>query len=586
MSAMNSDTPAPQVFTAALVDAVLNGQPAYPLSMPPMPPVRTNGVWMAWEDVFGPQPQIMMPIPDALRQRVLAASTQGTLLVFDPASGTTLAADESGVFRPLDGPQPDGPGPDGPQPAPSMGFYQVARVGVDVILDNLTNGPVSNSITIPFEAGYPIGTLQEVNVLVDGAAYRGATELVAPAINGGITVDTSFLENGDHTFQVQVGWLNIDMSDPNSFLIHQISDPFTLTVSNIIYYPDWVDNVSELGYAVYFARTTCTNADWQIDIYDVNTNYVQSLTGHTTDGIIEAYWDMVDTNGVTRTNIDVDPEFSSVITVGDPTSKKAPTQPVPYPYPAHGAWTISYQDTFSYMVNSNMYYNAVYMMGSLGANAGGAYTVFPSSPSNGQCFPIRYTNIHQALNFGWVRADENALLNLLTNRVMRNFYYNGHGGPNSISIFLSKDKFAQALKRQPFRFVFLDACSTANGGLAGAFGINYTGPRQLSDFQKDKSRPRAYLGYTRDVAYCENGSFIDPITGDTFPQRVRPEVTYFLTNFEFYWYFNYDLTTSIANAINDTPYVGPGWQTGEDLKLVGYSWLGLDAYNYKTDWSN
>jgi len=93
-----------------------------------MPPVWTNGVWMAWEDVFGPMPPIMMPIPDGLRERVLVASTQGTLRIFDPASGTTFSADASGTLTPLDGPQPDGPQPDGPQPAPSMGFYRVINV--------------------------------------------------------------------------------------------------------------------------------------------------------------------------------------------------------------------------------------------------------------------------------------------------------------------------------------------------------------------------------------------------------------------------------------------------------------------------
>ena len=86
-------------------------------------------------------------------------------------------------------------------------------------------------------------------------------------------------------------------------MIHRWSDPFTLTVSNVIYYPDWCDQVGELGFSAYYAKTTCTNADWQIDIYDVRSNFVQRLIGHTDDGIIEAYWNLTDTNGVIRTNI-------------------------------------------------------------------------------------------------------------------------------------------------------------------------------------------------------------------------------------------------------------------------------------------
>jgi len=222
-------------------------------------------------------------------------------------------------------PQPESDGDSGGDP-PSCGFYRVVRDGVHVVgLTNLTSGPVSNSITLSFEAGNAIGTLQEVNVLVDGVACRGADALVGPPFYPGtITVDTAFLENGDHTFQVQAGWLNPDIGDLNNFMFHRVSDPFTLTVSNVIYYPEWEDEVGELGFSAYFAKTTCTNADWQIDIYDVRSNLVQTLTGHTDDGTIEAYWNLVDTNGVTRTNMDFDPEFSSIITVADPVKKPTP----------------------------------------------------------------------------------------------------------------------------------------------------------------------------------------------------------------------------------------------------------------------
>jgi hypothetical protein len=53
----------------------------------------------------------------------------------------------------------------------------------------------------------------------------------------------------------------------------------------------------------------------------VRGKFVQRLSGHTTDGIIEAYWHMKDAKGVLRTNSDKDPEFSSVVTVEDRTNK-------------------------------------------------------------------------------------------------------------------------------------------------------------------------------------------------------------------------------------------------------------------------
>ena len=83
--------------------------------------------------------------------------------------------------------------------------------------------------------------------------------------------------------------MNPDFDDRNNFTFTRISDPATITVSNVIYSPDWEEEMGEYGFSAYFAKTTCTDADWHIDIYDVNTNFVQWLAGHTGDGLIEVY---------------------------------------------------------------------------------------------------------------------------------------------------------------------------------------------------------------------------------------------------------------------------------------------------------
>ena len=75
-------------------------------------------------------------------------------------------------------------------------------------LSNLTAGPVSNTITVSFEAGNSVGTLFEVSLLVDGVPCRGADALVGPPFYpGALALDTAFLENGNHTLQVVGGWL-------------------------------------------------------------------------------------------------------------------------------------------------------------------------------------------------------------------------------------------------------------------------------------------------------------------------------------------------------------------------------------------
>jgi hypothetical protein len=486
-------------------------------------------------------------------------------------------------------PFPGGGGTNGSpyQWAPGAGYYQVARDGVHVIgLSNLLSSPVSDTITFTFEAANSVGTVQDANVMVDGAWSRGASAIFGSPFSGTLTVDTSFLENGDHTFQIVVGWLNPDVGDANNFMFQRQSDPFTLTVSNAVFYPEWVDSIPENGPSAYFAETIYTNADWQIDIYDVGTNHVKTLTGHTTNGIIEAYWDLMDESSVMRTNIDTDPEFSATFSVASKPPKKSPPKPKDYPYPAHGTWAIAYQDTFQNMANSNRYYNAFSLFGSIGADFGGAYTVLPSNPTNGQTWPMRYpisTNADPMPEKRW--ADDRALRTLLTNRNCRNFYYNGHGGPNNFGYFMNTSALTADLKHQPYRFVFLDGCFTANGGLSGAFGIGFSQEVDIDVFQKSKSRPRAFLGYSKKVYYYEGGgNFFDSDTGGTYSQRVRPEIHEFLTNFEFYWSFGYGLYLALDNAIYDTPSLPDIWQNGKALKLFGYYDLGVDEYNVSSDW--
>jgi hypothetical protein len=514
-------------------------------------------------------------------------------VILDPSTGQWVSGSGYTISQPSlnrrqpDDPQPqDDPGNGGSPPDP--GFYQVVRDGVYIVgLTNLTSAPVSNTVTLSFEAGNAVGTLQEVYLLVDGLPCRGADGLLGPPFYPGtITLDTAFLENGDHTIQLEAAWLNPDLDDVNNFTFVRDSDPAIITVSNVIYYPDWEEEMGEYGFSAYFVETTCTNADWQIDIYDVNTNFVQTLTGHTDDGLIEAYWDLMDTNGVIRTNIDTDPEFSATITVADPVKKTIPKKKPVTAYPTHGQWVIAYQDTFSFCASSNYNYEAIYDFGGIASQFGGAVTYFPSSPTNGQTFPLRYPYTNPVVNVTvpTMLLDMHALESLLKESNSRNFYYNGHGSASGIAGYLNSAMIKNDLKGCYYRFVFLDACSTAKGSLAASFGINSTTTQPLSYYQQRGIRPRAFLGYDHNVWYAETGSFYDPYDGGTYTRRVKEEVWEFLGNFEFYWYYGYfgtDLASALYNAYNDTPSLPYGWENGNGLQLYGYAGLGIDDYNWR-----
>ncbi len=541
-----------------------------------------------------PADGLRLPVPLAIYPPGIDLS--GYIIIWPDGSTSEWSAKLVEGWQAIQQAERDGPETEdaGGGAEPGTGFYWVVRDGVHIVnLAGLTNGFKDGSISIVFEAGNERGGLLDASLLVDGTRYRGATPLIAPGINGRMTVDTSFLENGDHSVQLKVTWSNPDIMDVENTIFERYSDAFTLSVSNEVYFPDWQDELAELGNSSLFAKTVHSNAAWKIDIYDVSNNFVQTLTGTAVDDVIEASWDMMDWQGNFRTNGAVDTDFYSFITIpyggimplsnqGKPTPPKKAVNP----YPEHGSWAIAYQDIFQGFVRSNMLFDAIYQFGGLGAQFGGAYTVFPSNPTNGQVFPLRYPFTNNPVSFLTFDRDDKALLTLLTNASRRNFYYFGHGTPNGIAGLLTSETISYALRRHYYRFVFLDGCSTAAGALPAAFGINFNSPKPLSYFQKHGMRPRAYMGNSIKVKYAHGGEYIDPSTGLKAYGNIPESVAYFKTNFQFYWYFNYDLVSAVYYAIQATPYLGPEWDTGEYLKIYGYDGLRIDEYNWKSDWSN
>jgi len=107
-------------FSQAMTTAVAAGATTYFMEPPPMPPVRvqTNGVWawVPWEEVYGPQPLIEVPIP---RQ-------------FLGTSAPLLSRPVPSSPGPMDGPQPDPPSSQTTvlQPMPFVWFGNTGSIGI------------------------------------------------------------------------------------------------------------------------------------------------------------------------------------------------------------------------------------------------------------------------------------------------------------------------------------------------------------------------------------------------------------------------------------------------------------------------
>lgn len=102
----------------------------------------------------------------------------------------------------------------------------------------------------------------------------------------------------------------------------------------------------------------------------------------------------------------------------------------------------------------------------------------------------------------------------LTDLTVRNLYYFGHGSNDSFGLADRQYQISvadlngwlhnafnplQGLNRHPYRFVFLDGCSSAKGNLSPAFGIP-KGRVALGEFTTKRGlRPRAFMGWDKDM---------------------------------------------------------------------------------------
>ncbi|HOF71272.1 MAG TPA: DUF6345 domain-containing protein [Verrucomicrobiota bacterium] len=110
-----------RMMPSYIEDAIAKGEKSYFIEPPPMPPVYTNGEWVSWEKVYGPQPLTEVPIQD--EYFTLAAAIDQQAKEYSGSSG-------GGVT--LDGPGDSGSGSQTTvlRPIPSVWFGKNGTVGI------------------------------------------------------------------------------------------------------------------------------------------------------------------------------------------------------------------------------------------------------------------------------------------------------------------------------------------------------------------------------------------------------------------------------------------------------------------------
>ncbi|MDH7503117.1 MAG: hypothetical protein QHJ82_10485 [Verrucomicrobiota bacterium] len=430
-------------------------------------------------------------------------------LIFDPATSEWLKG--TGYVREVgktDGPLGLGPmegdGGEGTNAAPETGFYRVVRVGPNLI--GLTNGmTVSGVLQIPVEVGSPDGQLVTVTLIENGSPvgedsiHVSPFELPVPLL----TLDTTRLSNGVHEIAAIARWqIGGSTNEETGGSFEADCPSISVVVSNEISFPNWMPHFGQLGNTLLIsAQSAHTDTDWWIDIYGANAGYIGTFAGHTYDGTIYGWWDLVGPppDFIHYTN---EPwfEFKVSTPYADPPIR---TYKHTDPWPSPGGWVIVAHHAFDNILDHESLYEEI--DGFVGLAQSSGYTVRPN-PQDGHAFALRFRET--GANGDWATFRQ-ALFHPLS----RNLVYFGHGGPNGLgydqsntnrSILASEIAARLATipkgltNRHGYRMVILDGCSTAAGTLPESFGIIHKENVPSIDYVNASMRFSAFAGWSAD----------------------------------------------------------------------------------------
>jgi len=530
--------------------------------------------------------------------------------IFDPATGDSVSG-ANYVSTPLlarqtqlaqDVPMPSGdPQPldsTNPLPAPTTGFFQVFHI--PSFPASITNYTFDGPLFIPIDFADYQQRVENIQVLIDGQPMQDAEYMAYDGnTNWGAGIYFDRLTNGTHQIQL-VSTLHLnDAINYDAEYLMLSNRTQTITVANQITFPDWNDFVQGDTYT-FNAQTLNPNTDWQIDIFDAGYNYVNSGSGHTTDGHISWTWDLKDWMGNSRDDFDSDPYFYSQTTfnsasAGGYSPQAQSTRSNPYAvkgYPNRGEWLIAFADRwFSDAPGYGSDCQDKYI------TAMESVYYWPQSPYIGDTslwYPIKFgTNVYSQADRDYSVTN---FLNWIGDLHVRNLYYHGHGGANelgadrheldtnglvtgsALASYYSKAQIfswqvAQKTRHNRYRFVFLDGCSTAAGSWPSAFSISMTN-HDIPFYQNHPKHPRpsVFVGWAKDIGGTNYGSVYGQLNfqNDWMPQ----------------WgdiYHGYSISYSLELGNLNSGWLNPS-KFSEDIRCYGYRDMLIQDYNKKGDW--
>ncbi len=464
------------------------------------------------------------------------------------------------------------------------GFYKVLRVGTWI--EHLTNNmPVSGLLLVGVEAGHPDGELQSVTLTIDGSPVPHSARKISPFGDRYFVADTTRYSNGEHEIQAHSTFVLKDITGDDVPFLLVDSPAITLQFTNVVTFEEWSELFGETN-CCFTIHSTIFAANWQIQIVNEQQVLLKTLSGQTTNGLIDVQWDLRNSQGQLQTS----GVFNSSVTITALNTNAGPnqaTQQAPVKlqqvknWPGVGQWVFARQLLFTNYNNSEDFYDIMDSVVALGVEWG----IQPPQPprQSGKPWYIHYTN-----DLASTRSNDwNVLRQALSNSVVRNFYYFGHGGTflgNDFPYGIDSGEMSILLKislpnhpnYRPLRFAWLDGCATAADDWATQFGIQARPDVSLDFYKTNGTRPGAFCGFANSI-YARNHYTPD--------NTLDLDFAYYRSNFVFYWQeIGATLKSSHQQADQLTPEQDPDYPFHSYLKIYGYSELLYGQYNQPDDW--
>jgi hypothetical protein len=361
-----------------------------------------------------------------------------------------------------------------------------------------------------------ITNIGNLNLYIDGST--ASFQECDPATDGNCLLkwNTTYNSPGQHYLQVQLA-LNGQLQKGNTpdasvFTAYGKILPFFST--NVMQFDPFFSEFSDSG-ATLQAQLPEPDADYTIELKTLSGTHIKTITNSTSSGQINEFWDLTDDSGHTVTNESINAVFN--VTLLDPGSGTSTRQLTKGTSVTDGNFTIAY----------------AWNNGSIASGAmrdcvqfGAVDTLLtPSSPDFFNPDPYfstfnDFTSPGDNGNPGFISSQGFANSNLLSNLAdlsTRNFHFDGHGNDEAIGNGLGdKDPSVISIaagdvglrlqnffngtspkgRKHPYRFVFLDACDTADQKFwSRAFGIMDT---ITSTDLANGAAPQAFVGWVNE----------------------------------------------------------------------------------------